>query len=169
MAHESPRVEDEEGVRESSGVAEKPWGSYQGVGGGFELPQGTNAPGVINLSQGEKTHGVTTANKGGRTGAGRGRKPPRHTSNRGARRWRRRRRVDGRAKYGSTVAPTQGHGSRRWQCGTPTRHTAGTDGARPKHGALARREYGLLAPKGMEVDPADTGDSGSEEIHEATE
>ena len=51
---------------------------------------------------------------------------------------------------------------------TSLRHTAGTDGARPKHGALAHREYGLLAPAGTAVDPADTGDPSSKTGHGAT-
>ena len=51
---------------------------------------------------------------------------------------------------------------------TPPRHTAGTDSARPEHGALARREYGLLAPAGTVVDPANTRDPGSEAGHGAT-
>ena len=33
---------------------------------------------------------------------------------------------------------------------------------------LARREYGLLAPMGTVVHPADAGDLGSEDGHEAT-
>ena len=37
---------------------------------------------------------------------------------------------------------------------TLLRHTTGTDGARSEHGALARRDYGLLAPTGLAVDPA---------------
>ena len=45
--------------------------------------------------------------------------------------------------------------------GTLLRHTFGTNIARPKHGALAHHEYGLLAPIGKEVDPAAAGDHGS--------
>ena len=41
--------------------------------------------------------------------------------------------------------------------GTPTRHTAGTDSARPEHGALASRKYNLLAPTGPAINPADVG------------
>ena len=52
--------------------------------------------------------------------------------------------------------------------GTPTRHTAGTAGARPEHNALARREYHLLAPTGTSVDLADAGDQASKDSHEAT-
>ena len=33
-------------------------------------------------------------------------------------------------------------------------HSGGGDGARPKHGALARREYGLLPPEEPAGDPA---------------
>ena len=41
--------------------------------------------------------------------------------------------------------------------GTLTRHTAGTDGARPEHSALARRKYGLLALEEPAGDPAVAG------------
>ena len=51
---------------------------------------------------------------------------------------------------------------------TPLRHTTGTDGARPEHVALARREYGLLAPMGMTVNPANAGDPGSADSHGET-
>ena len=54
------------------------------------------------------------------------------------------------------------------RAGTPPRHTVGTDGARPAHGTLVRREYGLLAPTGTTVDPADAGDSVSEAGHGVT-
>ena len=37
------------------------------------------------------------------------------------------------------------------------RHPDSSDGAKTKHGALARREYGLLAPEEPVVDPAATG------------
>ena len=50
---------------------------------------------------------------------------------------------------------------------TPSRHTAGTNGTRPKQGALARREYGLLARTGTAVDPADAGDPGRAASHGA--
>ena len=33
-------------------------------------------------------------------------------------------------------------------------HSNGADRARPKHGALAHREYGLLAPQELVGDPA---------------
>ena len=53
--------------------------------------------------------------------------------------------------------------------GTPTRHTAGTDGARLKNGALARCKCGLLAPRGTAVNLADAGYLGSADGHEATD
>ena len=49
------------------------------------------------------------------------------------------------------------------------RNSDGTNGARPKHGALARRKYGLLVPAGTVVDPYNVGDPGSEAGHGATE
>ena len=39
-----------------------------------------------------------------------------------------------------------------------SRHTTGTNSARPKQGVLARHEYGLLMPTGNLVNPADVGD-----------
>ena len=50
----------------------------------------------------------------------------------------------------------------------PPRHTAGTGSARPEHGALARRDYGLLAPAGMVVNQSNVGDTGSEAGHGGT-
>ena len=64
--------------------------------------------------------------------------------------------------------PQQGKMADNNIAGTKLRHTAGTDGARPEHGALARREYSLLAPTGTAVDPAAAGDRGSREGHVAT-
>ena len=62
--HESPGVGDEEGGREASGVAENPRGSRQGVGGGIELPQGTDTLRVSELPRVEKTPRVTTMGTG---------------------------------------------------------------------------------------------------------
>ena len=41
------------------------------------------------------------------------------------------------------------------------RHPDGADGARPEHGALARRKYSLLAPKEPEGNPATAEPQGS--------
>ena len=49
VAHDSSGVGDKEGGREASGVAENPRGCHQGVGGGVELSQGNNTPGVSEL------------------------------------------------------------------------------------------------------------------------
>ena len=51
--------------------------------------------------------------------------------------------------------------------GTLHRHTAGTDGARPKKGMHLRCEYGLLAPTGPAVDPDASGNQVSGDGHEA--
>ena len=64
--------------------------------------------------------------------------------------------------------PQQGMAEEIGSAGTPTSHTAGTDGSRPEHGALARHKYDLLAITGMSVDPSDTGNPWSEDRHEAT-
>ena len=64
--------------------------------------------------------------------------------------------------------PQQGMAADGGSVETLTRHNAGTDGARPKHSALARRGYSLLAPAGTEVAPADVGNPGSEAGHGST-
>ena len=51
---------------------------------------------------------------------------------------------------------------------TPPSNTTGTAIARPEHGALARREYGLLAPTGTAVNQGDAGDLSSDAGHGAT-
>ena len=51
------------------------------------------------------------------------------------------------------------------------RHPNGADSARPKHGMLARREYGFMAPEEPENpagDPAATGPQGSGDNPEYT-
>ena len=55
------------------------------------------------------------------------------------------------------------------------RHPNVADGTRPKHGALVRREYGLLAPEYVLLepedpagDPANTGPQGSRDSPEDT-
>ena len=53
--------------------------------------------------------------------------------------------------------------------GTPKRHTTGMNGARPKHGALACREYGLLAPMWMAADQANVRDPRRADGHESIE
>ena len=67
----------------------------------------------------------------------------------------------GGQKTAALLCPQRGTAADNRRVGTPTRHIYGTDGARPKHSALARREYNLLAPTGTAVDPANAGDPGS--------
>ena len=64
----------------------------------------------------------------------------------------------GGPKTAALSRPQQGMVADKNSAGTPLRHTAGTDGARYKHSALVRREYGLLALTGPAVDPDDAGD-----------
>ena len=61
--------------------------------------------------------------------------------------------------------PQQGTAADVGSTVTPPRHTAGTDGNRPEHGALTRQEYSLLAPAVTAVDPADAGDPSSTAGH----
>ena len=49
-----------------------------------------------------------------------------------------------------------------------SRHTTGTNSARPKQGVLARHEYGLLMPTGNLVNPADVGDPCSKAVKGGT-
>ena len=64
--------------------------------------------------------------------------------------------------------PQRGTEANNVRSGTLTRHTAGTDGARPEHGAPVCRKFGLLMPTGTAVYLADAGDLGSEDGHEPT-
>ena len=50
----------------------------------------------------------------------------------------------------------------------PQRHRNGANGARTKHGALVRREYGLLAPEDLAGDPAAADPNGSRDIPKDT-
>ena len=52
VVHKSPGVGDEEGGCKASGVAKNPQGSRQVVGGGVELPQVNDTPGVTELPRG---------------------------------------------------------------------------------------------------------------------
>ena len=64
--------------------------------------------------------------------------------------------------------PQRGAASDNNIAGTLLRHTAGTDSARPEHGALTRLEYNLLAPAGLALDTDSVGDQESGDRHEAT-
>ena len=64
--------------------------------------------------------------------------------------------------------PQRGTVAYNGSAGTLIKHTAGTEGARPEHGVLPCCEYDLLAPTGLVVNPAATGNQGSVDGHEAT-
>ena len=132
--HESPGVGDEEGGHGASGVAEIIRGSRQGVGGGVDSPQGANTPVVAELPQGDETPGGTTASKGGPREDGRGQgggKNPTTT-----------RETRAQGADGSDDGPMGGPrtAADNGSAENLSRHTAVTDGARPKHDALARHE-----------------------------
>ena len=141
-------------------------------GGGVELPQGIDTPGVAELLRGDETPRVTTKGEGVPEDDGRGRgedrNPPttRATEARGAG-------GSDEERMGSLRTAPPPHPQRGTEAdtdsvGTLPRHTSGTNGFRPEHGALARRKYGLLVPTGTAVDPANTGYKGSGDGHEAT-
>ena len=71
---ESHGVGEGEGGGEASGVAETPWGGCHRVGGGVELPQGADTPGVAEGPRGDETLGGTTAaqDRPGEDGQGQG-------------------------------------------------------------------------------------------------
>ena len=119
------------------------------------MPQGIYTPGVAEVPRWDKNPGMTTAGEGvlGEGGRGRGgdKTPPttQATEARGA---------SGGAKErigGPRVAPPshpqRGTATYTNSVGTSLRHTAGTDGARPEHGALACHKYGLLVPTGRRL------------------
>ena len=59
LASESSRVRNGKESPEASGVEENSWGDCQGVGGGLDLPRGTNTPRVEELPRGGKISRVT--------------------------------------------------------------------------------------------------------------
>ena len=172
VANKPSGVGDKEGGREAARVAENPRGYSQGVRGGVESPQGIDTPIAAELPRGYETPGVITESKRvpgyDRRGWGGDRNPPtnRATEAQGDGG------SDGKKLGGLRTSPPprpqRGTEADTNSAGTLPRHTAGTNGARPKHGALVRHEYGLLALTGTAVDPADAGDQGSGDGHEDT-
>ena len=149
-----------------------PWGSCQGVVGGVGLPQGTDTPGVNKLPRGDETPGMTTAREGtpraDKRERGGDKKPP-TTRATGAQGYG----VGdnesmGRPRTAALPRPQRGTAADDSIAGTPPRHTAGTNGARPKHSALAHHECALLGPTVTEVNQADVGDPGSAAVHGVT-
>ena len=155
VIHESLGVGDKVGSREASGVAENPRGYCQEVGEGVELPQGIDTPGVAELSQGEETPVVTTEGEGvpEEDGPGRGeeRTPPTTQATKARGDDSRDEESMGGLRTAAPPLPHQGMAVENNSTGTLLRHSAGTDGARPEHSALACRKYGLLAPMGTAV------------------
>ena len=167
--HDSLRVGDEAGGCKASGVVENPWGYHHGVDGGVYLPQCNNTPRVTELTWRDKTPVVTTegasAPREDERGRGGDNPPPPTTQATGAQ-------GDGKTMGGPMTAakslPQRGTATGNNSTDTPLSHTDRTNGARPKHSALARREYGLLALIGPTVDPDDAGEPRSAASYGAT-
>ena len=150
MASEPSGVGGDGGGCEAYGVAENLRGSHQGVDGGVKLPQGNNTPEVTELPWGDETPRVTTAGaiKSKEDGRGRGgdKNPPTTRATRAH--------GDGGGDNGpmggprmaEPLRPQRSMAADNGSAENPLRNTAGTDSARPEHGALARPKYGLLAP-----------------------
>ena len=143
---------------EASRVEENPRGYYQGVGWGVQLPQSIDTPGVTELSWGDKNPRVTTEGEGVPGEKGRGWGGDGHTPTTQATEAQGAGGGNGKRMGGPRMLapprPQQVTKAETDRMGTLPRHTAGTDGARPEHGALACRKYGLLALTGTAVNPA---------------
>ena len=92
------------------------------------------------------------------------RKLPRHPRNQGEQKHQPRRGDGEWAGAGAAAKSKVGQGRGRERKVSKQRHPDGSDGARPKHRALAHREYGLLAPEEPAGDPAAAGPQGSGDI-----
>ena len=111
------------------------------------MPQGTVTPVVAEFPRGDKTSGVTTAGEGkpmeDRQGWGGEPPPPTVRSTRSQGDCGSKDEWMGGQRTGKPLHPQRGTAADNGSIGTPTRRTAGTDGAKPKHSALARREVRL--------------------------
>ena len=141
-------------------MKESQGGGREGAQGEVELPQGINTPGVAELPQGDENPGVATKGEGvpgedGRGCVGDGNPPTTRETREAA--------TSSRDKE-RTPRLQRGTASVGDSAGNLLRYTAGADSARPKHGALARREYGLLSPTELAVDPADAGNQVSGDV-----
>ena len=153
-------------------MAENPGGDCQGVGGEVQLPRGTDTPGVKTLSQGEETSGGTLEGDGvpGEDGRGRGgdENYPFIQDTKGSVNTSRREDMASGKEPVAPQIPQRGIlGGEIGEVSTQG-HPDGANAAKPKLSTLARREYGLLAPTGPAVDPADAKDPGIVAGHGAT-
>ena len=141
------------------------------MGGRFESYQDNLTPREAEGPRGDETPGSLTASRYQRGEDGRGQgggeeNPPTARATRGQG-------PDGgdsAVRRGRTAAPDEvmemaaGDGG----AGHPLEHFDRADGARSKHGALARREYDNMALEASERGPASAGPSVGEEGHRAT-
>ena len=140
----------------------KPMGVPPGCGWGGRVATGHQHPWSDQVAPGgqnpQSDHRMRGRTEGRRTGAWRGKTPTttRATGSQGDGGGNNK--SMGRPRMVAPPRPQPGTAADDDSAGTLPRHTAGTNVARPKHGALARRKCGLLAPTGMAVDQADAGD-----------
>ena len=149
----------------------KPPGTHHGVSRGVESPQGADTPGVAKEPRGDKTPGGPTAVEGGpgedRQGQGGGYKntPTARAT-----------RIQG--VNGGNGEPMGGQRTEEPPDTTETaeddssagprlKQANGANGTSSEHGALAHREYDLLASEATEGGPANAGAFGSEDGHGA--
>ena len=153
------------GVSKAFRVAENLGGELRGVGGEVRLPRDTNTPGVKEIPRQEKTSGVTLEGNGvpGADGLGWGvdRNSLATQDTKGSDNTSR------REEMASSKEPKAPH-IPQWGTAEVNRgeesmqgHPDSADGDRTKHGALARRKYGLLAPEQPTGDPAAAEPQGS--------
>ena len=138
------------------------------MGGGVKPPRGTNNPGVEEFPRGEKTFGVTLEGKRVLGTDRRGRGGDRKSSSTRdinentatSRIEEMTSRQDPAAMSSAPRGTAYGGRGRSTQVSTK-RNSDGTDGARPKNGALMRHEYRSLVPEGPAGDLAAAGPNGS--------
>ena len=125
------------------------------------MPRGTDTPGVEEFPWGEETSGVNLKGNGvpgadiqGRGGDG---NSPATRDTEGSSNLSRGEEVASRQEPAAPPSPHRGTTEVEIGEVSTERHP---DGARPKHSALARREYGLLAPAEPAGNPAAAGPQG---------
>ena len=140
-------------------------GGCQVLGWGVELLRGTDTPGVKELTRGDKTSGVTLKGDGvpeadTRGRGGDGNSPAIQDTGGSSNISRGEEMVSGQEP---APPPSPQWGTEEEERGEviPQSHSKGAGGSRPEHGALARREYGLLVPEELAGDPDAAGAQGS--------
>ena len=144
----------EGGGREAYGVVENPRGGFQGVGGGVELLQGIDTPGVGELPWGDETPGVATegervTGEDGRRRGGDGTPPTNQASKeRGANGSNKD--MERGPRTAESPRPQRDTAEDDDSVGPLPRQSDGTNSARPENGMHLLRKYGLMTPEQLE-------------------